>query len=427
MSKIFEYRGDQMIDQVTGSALTNSGVEIKRTEKGMAGSFDGVSDYITATNFDIGTNPTTFVFFAKNIGSGLRCLIGSRLGGSGFSITLDNSANTFWYWNYAVGRGVSASVPASKIDKEYHMFTFIRGGITGNKLYIDDIDLTLGSNNENLEDVSQGIPPSIGRDPLSGRYFEGNIQNIHVFDGLISYEEIIKLYQGFLHTFPQAETKYQAPAQKPTSLNEDGLVAAYNMVPSPGGVLSDVSNNGNNGTINGAISTLEGMSFDGVDDYVSTSFSETLSTWSISCRFKPKTISSNSYIVDARESTSNRMLFLFTGSQLEVGHYLSAKYTDLYDINEGEYYNITIIYDGTNIINYLNGIASTPIPVSIASFTPTSLFFGANTSGINNSNIECVDSRIFNKAISEQEAKDYHNQFANQVYYRNTFKHEPTA
>ena len=46
-----------------------------------------------------------------------------------------------------------------------------------------------------------------------------------------------------------------------------GLVAAYSMVPS-NGTLVDISREGNNGTISGALSTKDGMAFDGVDDYV---------------------------------------------------------------------------------------------------------------------------------------------------------------
>jgi len=57
-------------------------------------------------------------------------------------------------------------------------------------------------------------------------------------------------YEQFLQRKPLGTQSKNFTHHKPDHLEEYGLVAAYNMKPSAGGVLADISGNGNNGTIN---------------------------------------------------------------------------------------------------------------------------------------------------------------------------------
>ena len=99
-----------------------------------------------------------------------------------------------------------------------------------------------------------------------GLVYKGEVHNKQ-----LSASEIAKDYTEFLQAQPVAIEKYPSynPFSKPSDLSSvSDLIAAYNMIPSTGGVLVDVSDNDGNGVITGPISTLDGLRFDGVDDTV---------------------------------------------------------------------------------------------------------------------------------------------------------------
>jgi len=112
---------------------------------------------------------------------------------------------------------------------------------------------------------------AIGNNEGAGGSYDGQIARVELYDKILSRVEIASSYNEFLQATPVAIEKYPSynPFSKPSDLSSvSDLIAAYNMIPSTGGVLVDVSDNDGNGVITGPISTLDGLRFDGVDDTV---------------------------------------------------------------------------------------------------------------------------------------------------------------
>jgi len=143
-NKIFDYNGSQHIDQVTGQALTNSGVEIKRGDLGLCG-------YIAS---------------------------GDSLTISGLSVDVINIVS----WARGIGT-LRVTVGATNTD-----------------IVLSD---TVWTNTKST--VSLSSQTSVTITCTSGAVY---VKKVDLFDiALTSYEES-KIQEDFLHTFPQAEIKY---------------------------------------------------------------------------------------------------------------------------------------------------------------------------------------------------------------------------
>lgn len=162
-----------------------------------------------------------------------------------------------------------------------------------------------------------------------------------------------------------------------------GLVSAYNMIPS-NGTLVDISGNQNHGTINGAISTKDGLKFDGVDD--SVSIGDIGNIKSIAMRVK-------------LNSTSEKMLEGQANDKLIYTNAGTLTYSD---------------YDNA----YVNGVDTDTIVagqwIDIVIISSTDVDNSTLTLALNNTtygNLEIADIRFYNKELSVAEIKDYHNSF----------------
>ena len=102
----------------------------------------------------------------------------------------------------------------------------------------------------------------IGRGSSTSRYSDSDILKFDVYDDVISDKEIELDYKALLESQITEKPVRGFELVKPTDLSyqkDRGLLAAYNMKPN-GSTLVDISGNGNNGTINGAvIQSKEGL------------------------------------------------------------------------------------------------------------------------------------------------------------------------
>jgi len=210
-----------------------------------------------------------------------------------------------------------------------------------------------------------------------------------------------------------------------------GLVAAYNFKPS-GSTLVDISGEGNDGTISGALSTKDGMAFDGVDDYVTIANADNLNMSSITIvsKININNISGERVIIE--KSYSYGWELMINNGQIKVdarinGIYLSGLHL-VSTISINQYNNILWTYDkATNKSKiYLNGVLQEIITLAagdgsgletnalrmyIGSRNGSGLFFDG----------EIADLKIYNYAFTPQQAKDYSNSFIKPVL-RDSFK-----
>jgi len=207
-----------------------------------------------------------------------------------------------------------------------------------------------------------------------------------------------------------------------------GLVAAYNMIPISGQKIVDISGNGNDASRNGTpLSTKEGVKFSGANDeyYGASSISPSFDGGkqvSIAVRFKPDNVSgTNKYIVSIPESTvGNNGINIRQNNDdiitdlLQNGSSDSVEATAVLTTNK--WYTAILTFDGSTQKLYVNG--------SLADSSDTAYALEAASDEINIGDFgtfdgafegEISDVRIYNRALSEQEVKDYHNSFIKTV------------
>src|SRR6266850_4270931 len=199
-----------------------------------------------------------------------------------------------------------------------------------------------------------------------------------------------------------------------------GLAVAYAMNEGVGSVVTDVSGNNNNGTLQtGATWTPAGkygnaLSFDGVSGYVSVPASSTLnlgSNGTIEAWVKPNVINVWSSVlakgnVNADPPTnygleinsSNRFLcILGNGSSART---LSSTIT----VAAGTFYHVACVWNGTQLQLYVNGALNTSVAQNITPVANTSpLYIGQFGGNADRMNGTIDEVRIYNRALSVTE------------------------
>jgi len=189
-----------------------------------------------------------------------------------------------------------------------------------------------------------------------------------------------------------------------------GLVAAYSFSPETvkGGEIVDISGNGNNGTISGALLTKDGMNIPYRKDISVTSYTMPSLEYTVCWKGKVNSITDSycrilafgSYIMF--ESTMN-YLKIRTASDTLINLNTLLTTADF-----GKEFNF-VYSRNTNTHNlYINGnLVETKEVVSnsIPSFT------GFGNHSANSGDIILKDAKIYNYAFTPQQAKAYHNSF----------------
>jgi len=182
------------------------------------------------------------------------------------------------------------------------------------------------------------------------------------------------------------------------------------MVPS-GSTLVDISGEGNNGTITGALSTKNGMSFDGVNDEITLS-SHPLNSYmnsSVSCRIIPYGNSTNGcvfgsggigYVIDIKSTRIH--IYGYDGHNRNI-------YSDS-QITFGKEYTVTLTTDNDGLTKmYVNGALQSSTFTFSSSPSLTTPKIGSQSSNFFYGEID--DVRLYNKVLTTQQVKDYHNSF----------------
>ncbi len=443
MSKVFHWKAGSLLDQVNDNLLLNTGVVFKQTEKGMAGHFDGLTrKYIDCGDVGNYTDNFTIVSFIKTPKKNSRIFSRRSVSGTQYDTYIHDINGTVAIYD---GSTVHEGNAVDLADNQWHMIAFVINGASS-RIY-NDIDYKIFSPTITYYNQNAWIG---AYNTASASYIKGYIKDVIIFNHALSHTEIEAEYVKFLNSHPLAAKKTNIYYPKPTDLsNENGLIAAYNMIPQAG-ELVDISGNGNNGTINGALSSKNGMNFDGVKDYINIDsivpdiISTTKGTWIILISVKDSTPSVTQRILNFGDTDNDTYIDLkiYTTGVLRIyfrntGSFEWTLNTDNSVFIDNEIISIALVQDGVFPVIYINGII---VAQTFSIETDKTAWFN-DLSGIDNGRIGCYnanntgnisfidgfisDMKIYNRALSLQEIQAYHNQYAKQISFIEDFKYAP--
>ena len=261
--------------------------------------------------------------------------------------------------------------------------------------------------------------------PLNSFYYGGNLGLVLYYNRALTDNEIIQTYNAYQNRF-----------NLPGDIVTNGLVlnldtAYYNSYPRSGTTWSDLSGNGNNGTLtNGVTFNVSGdsssMQFDGVDDFVQLANQiqfERTNSFSFNIWFKFSNSNfmqlinnqNSSYVgYEFAKGTDNVVYFIIGRA---TGNYISVNITNPLTVNT--WVNICVTYNGTSLASginmYLNGVLTgttigrdslgtqtniSNFPTLIGKRSPISQgFFNGNISNV----------QIYNRALSATEVSQNFN------------------
>lgn len=441
MSKIFEWdvRKGTFIDSVQKNIGTATVFDFKKGSKGVFNHFLASGDFIVNftndSKYELDDKVSFVVAFRTSYNytdtypSGIIKKMNSTSPYNGFEFGIRENkismhtggsyANNALYGNKTINDGQwHLAIGTFNVDYSY--------------IYVDN-ELDVKDSRGSLLD-SSGYPLIIGSNYNLSRNFAGDILYIKVYNNILSAQERNDLYQEFLNSTPTEKPIRGFELVKPTDLSylkDTGLVAAYNMIPN-GNTLVDISGNGRNGTLNGGlINTKDGLGFNGTNGYIGSLTSPTYTDkLSVSVRFKPTddtfvgykgivgdwnlTSDKRSWFITKETGAGNKYEFDISTTGLWVSGRSIATNTAL---TKNQVYTLTAVYDGAKIYMYLNGVKQT------AERNVTGNLFQGDLLQIgtyDNNLTRCFtgeihDIRIYNRVLTEQEIKDYHNSFIKPV------------
>jgi hypothetical protein len=194
-----------------------------------------------------------------------------------------------------------------------------------------------------------------------------------------------------------------------------GLVAAYGFNEASGNTTADLSGNGNTATINGATRTAgrygNGLSFDGVNDYVAgTDIDFPTSPFTISAWFKTSVIKS-SFIVGKFAGAKNQMYVMSGGSgEALAGLYDGITWRDAVDTGnltaDGNWHHVAVVVTATQMELFVDGVSKATAPHD-NSFPVNNVVWniGRRNNGTHYFNGTLDEIRIYNRALTPSEVQ----------------------
>jgi hypothetical protein len=248
-----------------GNHGTVNGASLGTDRHGISGkaySFDGVDDFIDSGNSPLfALNEFTISLWFKEVvnPSGGAVLVSKSADASGeMGYRIDADADNFnrLVWSRMGIIQGGSGYHESNIAFTQNTWTHVVGKKIGDKLYIYVNGATAGFTGGNTIPFNNTNSLLFGKSHLGGDEFGGSIDDVRIYNRALSAADVTALYE----------------MERPIDLTS-GLVAHYPF----DGNASDMSGNGNHGTVNGASLGTDrhgisgnAYSFDGVDDSIQT-------------------------------------------------------------------------------------------------------------------------------------------------------------
>ena len=350
--------------------------------------FDGSNDYVsilnnTTVSFTIGcwinTTATSYTGTQGYEGNGIVWSDVSGVANDFVLSILNNKASWF------TGDNTTTINSTTTINTgSWFYITVVKNGTNSTKqLFINGTLESTGTSGTSLLTANPNI--RIGGNTLDGKYFNGKISQVKIYNKVLSSTEILQNYYAGLQRFIPTDSLVLSLDGSNTDKQVASASTAY-----------DMSGNNNNGTlVNGVALVSDGQrsfSYDGSNDYMSipNSSSLQLSTQiAISVWFKllDTTPSGNTPTIILKEvynSAVSNQGFLFRVQMSNNSMYLALLNNGVYSVGSGAnqiytniWYNAVGTYDGTQIKFYLNGVLKNTTNYSGGFLTNTQpLFIG---------------------------------------------------
>ncbi|MFA5132026.1 MAG: LamG domain-containing protein [Candidatus Paceibacterota bacterium] len=288
----------------------------------------------------------------------------------------------------------------NKLNTWYHAVVTWDGTTTLSSVYLNGVPQTMSAA---AGYAGAGVVRmTIGNRGDNLRPFDGTLDDVRIYNRVLSAQEIYTLYKS------QAGSLNVSPTFTLTS----GLVGWWtfdgkNMTSA---TATDMSGSGYHGTrTNGTTAVIgkigQALDFDGVDDYVKSNLNKTAigSTLSISFWMNLRGAQSTKGIMQIAGSLSDTSpwILLKRTSPTQVDWFLNHSYPITENVSDNLWYHMVLTYDGTTWRAYKNSVPDGSYVGSIGTDAGTYTWIGNGYNGYINGKID--DFRIYNRALSSTE------------------------
>jgi len=295
-----------------------------------------------------------------------------------------------------------------------------------------------------LSSITTANPLTIGNlSTATDRTFDGLIQNVKVWNTVLTQAEIDKEYTDFVNAkqvgnITRTVRNFFYP--NPKSVSDNNLTLAYNMNPVAGTVV-DISNNGRNGTVSGALSTKgvfgNCLRFDGVDDNIATTAasnvalgnSSTVSMW-----INPATIAAGTeYPFFSQRSPGSTYMSIVRSSALIRFYYAdnaagvdSTSVSSTTSMIVNKWYHVAIVRENTTDMKlYINGVLEDSATNGGQSPNSDVLYIGSLPSAGSTCFEGLIEEpRVWNRVLSATEIAKEYAKGARQVLFKEDWSTE---
>ncbi len=358
---------------------------------GQAITFDGTNDYVALPNLGFSGNvPLTVSFWANaNTNTAIQ---------EPFSFGTSYATGIEIVRNYpSVGQitcfcqsGTQATTNYPSVGVWHHIV-----GVSTGSVFSFYIDGALAASTNVAVSVTNANYRIGASGPQSNVYpFDGKIDDVRIYNRALSAAEVTQLYnQGA--GFPSASN----------------LVGYWPFGEGTGTTTADASGNSNTGTLtNGPTWTTagkygNGISFDGVNDYVSFANPPTTGTgsFSIFAWIKTSVTGTRKNIISYGTEAGSRAMYLFvnTSNQIAFDKSNVAGPTSAATVTDGNWHYVGVVNNASTVQIYVDGVSSG----SSASLTPDISGSGQNAIGFTPTYLQYFtgtidDVRIYNTALT---------------------------
>ncbi|MDQ3099205.1 MAG: DUF2341 domain-containing protein [bacterium] len=342
---------------------------------------------------------------------------------------------------------VGDSANVSKCDSNWHHIIGTKEGTRRMSIYIDGKHLESNSSGIPTATLANTLPFVIGDfDTVdNASEFEGSIDEVKIYRYALNADEVKAEYnQGSSQTLGSTSTASNGTTADNSAAREycipgdatscSAPVGEWKFDERTGTTANDTTGNNNTGTLAGGPNWIpgkvgSGLLFDGVDDAVNVPDANSLdlsTAATIGFWIKLNTTAigepSSLHVVDKWLGTGNQRAYqiVISSSSDKIraefsadGIAMTASPTSDNGLTVGTWYYYTVVYDGTTVSQYLNGVKQVDTDTLGGIFNSTSqLTFANNNDGGNSTsaNVSMDKIQFFNYARTQAQVNWSYNQ-----------------
>lgn len=402
---VFDRSGAGNTGTLTGGPTIDNGVS------GQALNFDGSDDYVSAgTGASLENSVFTYSAWVKPTSvSGEHAIVGGGSSAPRFTILSGNL--------HLVNTGIEVlGTSTSTVPTNTWSHVAVTYDVSGNYVfYLNGVAIGSGTNSTTFDFSSSTFLIN----GVAGNYLAGMIDEVRSYNRVLTAAEIKSLYD---RVKPDATNSSSSQAQG-TGRLDSGLAGYWPLDNGSGTTATDVSTNGNNGTLTNGPTWTTGqigsaVDFDGTNDYINAgtdaslvfTSKRTLSAW---IYIDGTMVNGDTYRIIYKHSSGDTNAYY----GLSVGHNgFGIKLTSYQGggggnisssafLNAGQWYHVAATFDQPTVSLYINGALDSTQQDTVgggyASGSGTTYIGGISGEGYFNGKIDEV--RVYGRPLSADE------------------------